>query len=292
MSSQVVIDLWHDLAELCRLDLAARGHHVAGYADEQVVRLFLNADRLAITPVSRSVLRSNVFSCPPEHQKALSAIEKKIEKGEDINPHRSTLNKDAGNLDGLLNHWGIYHLHLGLEIGDDGYTDRTGPLIYCRFDSETAFLIGIYPHGVWTHQELLRTVHDNWPKSIAHWKANGLSGDNLTDAQVKNLRAENLNHAATMPDGTVYLPPGGGVTTAGCNILDVYQADCLKHWAQKEEERILADWDAITERAADRDLAFGDPAELRLEIRGEIFFAVETLSNYMLALLDPDAYCR
>ncbi|MDE2892170.1 MAG: hypothetical protein OXN86_06700 [Chloroflexota bacterium] len=293
MSPQVVINLWHDFAELCRLDLAARGHHIAGYEDEKVVWLFLNANRNSIEPIPRSVQRSSVFSCPKEHEDALSVIEQKIERGEDINPHRSKLNKDPGNInDELLNHWGIYHLHLGLDIGDDGFADRTGPLIYCRFDSENAFLIGIYSHGVWTHQDLLQIVHDNWPESISHWKGRALSGDTLTDGQVKNLRKNRVNHAVTMTDDTVYLPPGGGVTAAGSNTLDVLHADCLKQWAQSEEEKILEKWDAITERAADRDLAFGDPAELRLEIHGETFFAVETLTNYELALLDPESYCR
>lgn len=290
MTPSIEIDPWRDFADSCGRDLAARGHHVVGYLDDQVVRLFLNAERLVIERVTRNVRRSSAFLCPPEHQEALAAIEEKIANGEDINPHRSKGNKDAGNLDDLLNHWGIYHLHLGLVIGDEGYTDRTGDLIFCRFDSTTAFLIGIYPHGVWTRQALMQTVHDNWPESIRPWRAHGLKGNGLTDNQVDLLRKRNANHVLEMSDGTIYLPPGGGVAAAGLNVLDVYGADLLKHWAREEQGRVVDGWDAIAEGAAKRGVVLPERPELRLATIGESFCAVEATSNYILHLRDPNHY--
>jgi hypothetical protein len=291
MPQRIVIDLWHDFAELCRSDLAARGHHLAGYTDENVVRLFLNADRLSVASRPRSVLYSTDFACPSEHQQALSVIEGKIKAGKDINPHRSTRNRDIGNLDELLNHWGIYHLHLGADIEEAGYSKRTGDLLFCRFSTDAAFLIGVYPHGVWSRQELIQIVHDNWPKSIAQWQANGLTSDGLTEEQIKTLRKRNVNHTLEMSDGTIYLPPGGGVTAAGSNPLDIYRTDCLKDWARKQEQRIVDDWDNIVERAKTQGVLFAEPPELRLEIRGETFCAVETRSYYTLPLLEPETHC-
>ena len=293
MPPQIVIDLWHDFAELCRAALSAQGHDVSGFDDSEAVQVFLNAARRAVPPRPRQVLQSKLFSCPSEHQQALIEIEDKILKGEDISPHLSRRTKDPSDFDPLRNHWGIHHLHLGRAIEADGYIERTNDLLFCRFDSTNAYLIDIYPHkGAWPRQEMMQIVHDNWPESITQWQLTGVEGEILTDEQIEMLRKHNANHALRMNDGTAYWSPGGGVTATGSNPQDGRWADCLRDWAQKQEQKIVDDWDAIVERARNRGVIFADPPELKLRVYDQMYCAVETSSNYALPLLDPESHCR
>ncbi len=233
----------------------------------------------------RRVLKAKDLACPPEHARSLAKIEHVIQEGDDLTPYFSRKIKSLEYNDGLLNHWGIHHLHLGTELESDGFMQRTERLLFCRFHAGHAYLIDVLPHeGSWTLQRLIRTLHDNWPDSIKHLRLHGIAADHLEDEQVKNLRGRNINHVVGVADGAVYAPLGGGTTGSGRNLLDVMQADQWIDWASQREEEIVRDFDDIRARAQTRGITFPDTAEFKLTVKGETFCAVEIHSGYTLPL--------
>jgi hypothetical protein len=43
-------------------------------------------------------------------------------------------------------------------------------LLFARFPNNYAYLINIFPHGVWAEQELVGIIHRNWPESISDYR--------------------------------------------------------------------------------------------------------------------------
>jgi len=62
---------------------------VAGLDDRDVWLHYFNAQRRRIAPVSRIIKVADDFVCPPEHENGWKALQDKVRKGEDINPHLS-----------------------------------------------------------------------------------------------------------------------------------------------------------------------------------------------------------
>lgn len=116
--------------------------------------------------------------------------------------------------------WGVQHLHLGNKIESDGFVSRTNELLFIRFTHETAYVLGIFEHNEWSTLDILETIHKNWPESIEHFKVEGIidiSSCPDEDA-IKKFRRIWLNSAIKLKDGTVYMGPGGGITTAGTPV--------------------------------------------------------------------------
>ncbi len=286
------IDLWQDIARGCRFDLTSRGHSVDGLDDWHSVWTLLNAERRGIPTQSRKVFCSRQFQCPSAHLQALSDIEAKIRKGEDLNPHLSKLTENATDHDPLLNHWGIYHLHLGTKLRRDGFIERTNHLLFCRFTAESAYLIDVHPHkDAWPRSEMMKIVHDNWPETIARWRARGVSGQLLSDSEIRNLRGNGVNHVLRMADGTAYFPPGGGTSASGSNIIDTLVTDCLRHWATNESQRIIGNWTKIAEDVRNEGVAIVEPVNLELWFNGTEYRALEATQRFDINLNQPDAHC-
>ena len=286
MSQGIDIDLSHDLADCCRRWLDDMGYGVTAIVDDvEAIRTFLGVRRRLVPLEPRQVFKSKDFACPPEHAGSLAKIEHVIQAGGDLTPYLSRKIKSPEYNDGLLNHWGIHHLHLGTELESDGFMQRTERLLFFRFDGGHAYLIDILPHKEsWTLQRLIGTLHDNWPDSIRNLRLHGVTADHLQDTQVKNLRKANVNHVVGVADGTVYAPLGGGTTGSGRNVLDVIQADQWIDWACQRQKEIIKDFDDIGARAQSRGITFPDTAKFKLTIKGETFCAVEIHSGYTLPL--------
>lgn len=142
VSQQITIHLDQDFLDFCRAELDRLGYDTSALAGENVGHRYFSVCRRLVTPTPRAVLKSSVFSCPPEHQRAASEIERKIRSGEEITSHLSTRIKNVNYDDALLNHWGIHHLHLGNATRPDGFVDRTDLLIFCRFSDAQRVLSG------------------------------------------------------------------------------------------------------------------------------------------------------
>ena len=235
----------------------------------------------------RKVLKAKEFKCPSNHLLALGSIESAIGSGDDLTPYLSDTIKHRDFQDKLHLHWGIHHLHLGTNMQSDGFVKRTKHLLYCRFDAENAYFIDVLPHGVWTSQDLLTTLHENWAESIRDFRLSSIKGDSLEDEKIQSLRTIKFNYCVEMKDGTVYAPLGGGVTRSGANSRDVFEADYLMSWACSMQEKVTNDLVGIEARARERGISFADPAKFKLRLVGDTFFAIEMHSGYRLPLPSP-----
>ena len=292
MAQPPAIDLWRDIVSGCEADLTQRGHSVADLDDWHCVRTFLNAERRRFPARPRQVYKSRQFTCPSAHSQALADIEGKIQAGEDLAPYLSRRTGNPRDSDALLNHWGIFHLHLGTTMEDDGFVARTNHLLFCKFTHQGAYLIDVHPHqDAWPRTEMMRIIHDNWPETIAHWRARGVTGDSLSDSKVAKLRASNLNHVLKMPDGVVYFAPGGGTTSAGSNPVDTLVVDCLKDWSARESQRIIDDWSHIRDRVRAEEVDFVEPVNFVLWYDGAEYRALEAVQRFSIDLLQPDLHC-
>ena len=217
------------VVDFCRSELQRLGYRVNFETDWELLVAYLGVNRRLVAPQPRTVVKAGDFCCPPEQVTGLRQIEKKLRDGENIVPHLSTKIRNATYNDGLLNDWGIHHLHLGTRTRPDGFVKRTRQLLYCRFTDSRACLIAVLAHGEWTTIGLLEAMHANWPDRMERFRAEGVSGDRLTDLQIRELRRKHVNYVLQMRDGTCYWPLGGGTTSAGSNVHDVVMADRILH---------------------------------------------------------------
>jgi hypothetical protein len=141
----------------------------------------------------------------------------KVANGDPLRPHQSKLAANADYNDGLLNDWGIDHFHLGTTLRADGWIERSGPLLYALVTESDFYCIAVQAHGAWTQQQMIETIHANWPSSIAASRMQGVVDlvHVPTDADVKTLRSSQINTFLKMADGTIYGPPGLGYSLSG-----------------------------------------------------------------------------
>lgn len=191
---------------------------------DELTHLFLNLRRRLVLKQKRNVIKSKEFTCPDSLKQNLKHFESAVKSGKELKPFLSTLTKHLSEKDLLINDWGIHHFHLGMELRKDGYSKRTGPLIFAKVMPDTIYFIQILPHGSWYKADLIEIIHNNWPDLIAHYKCT-LSSLYFTEKQKENLRDKHANATISTQDGTTYLPPGGGFVGSGLNIQDVILTD-------------------------------------------------------------------
>ena len=285
------IDLRRDLVAIYRAELVRVGYTVPEIDDDaELLRVYFGVCRRLVPSQPRQILKAKGFQCSPEHYAALTQIEQLIQDGGDITPYLSRSIKKVKYNDALLNDWGIHHLHLGTDLQSDGFVNRDGPLLFCRFDNKHAYFITILPHGSWAKQKLVKTIHDNWPAQIDRYRASGIKGvtpNRLSDDDIAALRKVTVSGFIELEDGPVYLPIGGGTVSSGKNILDVRQADMCLDWAERMQRKIIDDFPEIEARARERGVLFPEPAVLKMVIAEGSFWAVEMGSAYGLLLESP-----
>lgn len=180
----------------------------------------------------------------------LHLIEKLIREGEDVNPYQSkgliffndvSGKRRAKRTDLLWADWGIIHLHItdkpiveGELFSDRKCSDGEAWLLFCIFEGDTVGFIDVRQHedeNLFSDQDLIRTVKDNWPEFMGKFRINGISKseNSPTAADIKMLRAHGVN-AVTMIDGDVYMGPGMGITTASTSTQVTIKADRVLDW--------------------------------------------------------------
>lgn len=139
------IHLKQDWFDILKGRLKMWGHNIDETGVE-VSHIYFNFIKRRILPKSREIKISKEFKCPKEYKEGLDILKSKIKKGEDLIPYLSKNILKVNYNDSLLNDWGIYHLHLGKKKKDN-FIERTGPLLFAKFDDENAYFINIYSHG-------------------------------------------------------------------------------------------------------------------------------------------------
>jgi len=228
--SNLKVDFRGDWAEFLRqkgMAICGLNYDHLRTLEENTMR-YLNAHnrRIPIT-AQRAVHESRELSVPQEHEADYVALKSLISSGGDLKPYlsRDILKKKRPDKnDGLLNAWGIQHLHFRPE--------GTAYILLCRITDTDIFVVQALPHDhdVWVDTSLLQVLHDNWPEEIATGKWRGAPGEAMPSSERFSLRNQNANFATTMRDGTVYLAPGGGLMASGDCSED--RTDCDKIFAE------------------------------------------------------------
>jgi hypothetical protein len=162
-----------------------------------------------------------------EHRATLETIRAEIEAGVSLTPRLSknievayvprAERKTGGGLnsdvDALLAHDGLHHLHLGDAEGRQ-FVGRTRDLLFAAFRDHDAYLVGLYPHGSWGRRNLLERIVRNWPEVelLAHARSAVALTDQYSDEDRWRLMKAGVSVAIEI-DGKVYFPLGQ--TTAG-----------------------------------------------------------------------------
>jgi hypothetical protein len=164
-----------------------------------------------------------------------------IQAGGDLKPYLSrhiVKKKRPDWNDGLLNSWGIQHLHFRHK--------GTDHLLFCVITDTDVYLIQVLPHveEQWVNTQLIQILHDNWPGTIARANHSLMKPEAFSTSKRQSLRGYNANFAVTVADGTVYLPLAGGTTASGDSIEDHYSCrkifDELKFWQETIASNVLA----------------------------------------------------
>ena len=147
-----------------------------------------------------------------------------FEDGGNVLPHLSRLvtNTDPGKPDGLLWDYGMHHLHLSRNVEADGFVERTRWLLFTIVGAEDAYFVDVRLHTdperfQWVRQDLLMIVHRNWPELTESRLLRGVTGDEITDTQKRELRRKNVNVVHAI-EGLAIAPLGLGTTSDGHSV--------------------------------------------------------------------------
>lgn len=297
MPGAMTADFYADWIEILRQHLLAAGYAVPlGDKPESVCIRYFNLGRRLLPARPREVHEADTLSRPPVHAPALQVIREKIELGVSLTPHLSRRLTNPDYNDPLLNDWGIHHLHLNNLLQPDGFTDRTGSLLFARFTDEAAYLIAILDHQSWTKQAMLETILRNWPELLERDRLKGFAsrrpGSGLTDAEISTLRSKNAMGFVTLSNDLIYAPMGGGYTSSGLNVqvfrsVDIYTTATraaqewvmgniveLRQLASEQGRRIPAD---PRFKLVDLQPADGVAVARVLELHSKMVFEVPTV---------------
>lgn len=284
MNQDIKVNLYRDWVAHIKNELVQFGYEINLFENEKIVYVYLNLLKRLVSPEPRVIKKSNIFECPKEYIEALTEIENVITKGGDLTPYLSRLLRKQDYNDPLLNHWEIHHVHLSTNIENDGFVTRTGPLLYVRFDNENAYFINIYPHGSWCLQDMVATIHKNWPESIEQYLLKGILGsaNSYTDKNIARLRKANVNTAVEINKTVVYAPLGGGQSTSGISTEVVMYSDYYKQKLRLMEESLIDNIDTIIKNAKEEKLIIPKILQFGLEMKENTVYAIEV--NTMLAV--------
>jgi hypothetical protein len=226
-------DLLKDLDHIAESKLISKGYRFEKNSNISIFNQYMNLINREVSPQPRSIFYSKHLKCPEGLKNGFQNLIHNLKAGYNVNAYLSSSLKDASYNDGFLNDFGLHHFHLGSGYCDKGkskgFINRTGPVLIAYITDFSAYLIGIFDHGMWFDQKLIEIVHDEWPHVLKYFKINGVIPEynKITTQHRKILRDKRYNAFLNMPDGTVYTSVGGGITGANTNTNLTIQFDFL-----------------------------------------------------------------
>jgi hypothetical protein len=268
---------------------------------ELLVR-YINWQNRLISASPRKVLQSSNFVENPLAQarsQTIRKITKDIERGDDLTKYLSrgvrvgfSLPRDPGkkelhrrgDLDLLLNDWGIHHLHISTTVEADGFVERDGPLIFAAFTEQAAYLIDVMNHREWTNDHLIRVIVGSWPNAGLAFELKGIlpSEQTYTAEERAKLRRVGLASFVNI-DGRAFMP-SAGISTAGTSTRASMTAMNILRALKKFEDEVKANPAGVMNFIhKNGGKVQGDPAfEFSLFKQG--FGVVETTSGFPILL--------
>ena len=220
---------------------------------------------------------------------AVFRLRQLLADGENVNGFLTTNISRAAALDGLLWHYGMHHFHLGRETDKSDFVERSDHLLFAIVAPMDVYFVDVRPHPLrrgigWVSQDLLRIVHLNWPKLTERNVLHGVSGYDLTDEEMHELRRKNFNYAVNI-DGKVIAPLLGGMAGDGSSVLCTLSAGQLLN-ELRYHEKVLRIQD-IRQAVAQNMQARGIDVESRLEFE-LVFLDDLSLTPELLAELTAE----
>ena len=231
--------------------------------------------------------------------RAVFRLRQLLVDGDNVNGFLTRTIRRAAGFDGLLWHYGMHHFHLGRGTDKDGFVERSDYLLFAIVAPLDAYFVDVRrhpaPRGIgWVSQGLPRIVHSNWPKLIEKSVLNGVSGVDLTDEQIQELRWKNCSYAMNI-DGRVIAPLLYGTAGDGSSMLCTMRAsrlmNKLRYYAEvlrNEEAR-----NAVVQDMRARGIDVGPTLECELALLEDLTltFAIvdkKTKSPIAMVLKDED----
>lgn len=196
---------------------------------DKLLELYIYLQKRMITPIKRNVILSNELIYKITHKEinndlinVINIIKMEFENGIDVNPRLSKSLEQISFNDKLLNDWNIYHLHLSNHKNNKEYYfyDRSSQLLFIYLTNSTAYFLDICDEHknnpvIFSQQKLLKIIDDNWHDLLSKYRLSEIvSVDVKDDLNRAIARNKNTFYLETI-NGKVYLPPGGGLTSAG-----------------------------------------------------------------------------
>lgn len=278
---------------------------------------YLNALNKRISTNKRKVLFSDniqeIINSSNLNKKYIDAIftfKNNFENGIDMNGHLSTniyyselsLKKKnkiyRQSRDYLLDDWGIYHIHLNEKEAkneNEMHGNRSEYLLFVKVTIDKVYFIDILNHNeknVFAKQELLKVLDRNWPFLLEKYRLHGINAcTSYTDEEI-NKRRKNGEYILYNINGKVYMPIGGGLTSAGTNVSHTNTADNILQDIEIIESYIKDNYISIQKEVEDitgikvpnRFLKF----KMFLEDRG---YVVEELNTGYISLFAYEDDC-
>lgn len=247
----------------------------------------LNLKRRLVSQKPRKVLLSKEFTCPEYLKEGLNLLKEKIEKGENIQHHLSKGILDLNYHDDLLNDWGIHHLHLGTQFGQDKrFIKRTGPVLFARFDNDYAYFINVMKHGNWANQGLVKIIHRNWPDSIKQFRMDGVTGisPKPNNEEYKLLRKAHVTTFVEVEQGVVYFPIGMGYMSSGHSTDVIRTCDFYMNRLRVYEEHVKKNIAYLAKEIRAKGIDLGNSLVFLLGIEDNDVYAFETKYRIFIKL--------
>lgn len=249
---KIISDFIADLEMQFRNEMLNSGYKNVPESRDAIFISYFKLQHRLIDSIPRNIFKSDIFSCPNEHIKGLLELEEKIKQGLNINGHQSSQLLDVGKNDSLLNDWGIFHLHLGSNTDQNGFVQRTGPLLFAHFTHSAAFFIDVINHGNWSDNILIETLERNWPESIRYWEVKLINIEEITASERNKIRKAG-GLLFTKINGKVFAPPGGGYSTSGTSKNAVIESHKFR-WEIRNIEQEIKTNTKIYEKAIKQKL--------------------------------------
>ncbi len=249
MEIEFINEIEKDYSDYCFEKLISLVPSYQKTADEKCIWDYHRYKFRKIADAPRRVFLASSLDRQSKFENVITKILDKIEKGEPLLSYQSRLLKNTDYDDGLLMDWGVQHLHLGDSTESDGYVKRTKELLFIKFTPDSAYVLGIFEHNEWSTLSILEIIHENWPETIDRYKIRDVVDVSYSpdEETIQNFRKIGVNYAVKLKDNTVYMGPGGGITTAGTPTEVTHNVLHLRKTFSHAYNHIVKNFEAICE---------------------------------------------
>jgi hypothetical protein len=256
----VEADFLADLRRIVVAQLSAAGYTVDTKArTEELLWNVLKVSHRRIERHPREVewssqLRARESALPESIRQALGRIVIAAETGADLNLFLSrelASDKAFKRNDMMLNELGIQHFHLGEELDSRGLVKGTDELLFAYVTDVRIHFIEVFDHKSFGDERAFRIAQQNWPHLFDDRKSGipaSRSPQSITPEQRAVLRRKHANVMVAADDGTLFVPPGGGIMTSGMSPWVLFASDRIFERLQRQEKWCKENGEVMAER--------------------------------------------